>query len=45
MPARITEAADGPLGVTVRPAEAAHYGQIVPPVPSSPITACGRSWS
>ncbi|MET7514926.1 hypothetical protein ABZS88_15910 [Streptomyces sp. NPDC005480] len=38
MPARITEAADRPLGVTVRPAEAAHSGQHAPspsPSPSS----------
>lgn len=36
MPARITEAADRPLGVTVRPAEAAHSGQHVPSPSSSP---------
>ncbi|MEU8484485.1 MULTISPECIES: hypothetical protein [unclassified Streptomyces] len=36
MPARITEAADRPLGVTVRPAEAAHFGQHVPSPSSSP---------
>jgi DNA-directed RNA polymerase subunit M/transcription elongation factor TFIIS len=36
MPARITEAADRPLGVTVRPAEAAHCGQhMTSPSPSS----------
>ncbi|MFD0062777.1 hypothetical protein ACFRAI_15705 [Streptomyces sp. NPDC056637] len=40
MPARITEAADRPLGVTVRPAEAAHSGQhmtLPSPAPSSPL--------
>ncbi|WP_432166301.1 hypothetical protein [Streptomyces sp. bgisy031] len=45
MPARITEAADRPLGVTVRPAEAAHCGQhltLPPPSPSFPdCPSCG----
>ncbi|MFD0026699.1 hypothetical protein ACWGDS_15225 [Streptomyces sp. NPDC055059] len=42
MPARITEAADRPLGVTVRPAEAAHCGQHMTfpsPSPSSSLSS------
>ncbi|MGW6399032.1 hypothetical protein [Streptomyces sp. NPDC055134] len=40
MPARITEAADRPLGVTVRPAEAAHSGQHVPSPSSFSFLDC-----